>query len=124
MFVLYHDPERVTSVAHSLGLQKGLIGVVNAFASEGQQAQNNVIIAHELLHTVGVTDKYDTRSGGNMPAYLGGFAEPDKDPVLPQDYAEIMAGRIPLSESEAEIPESLDQVLVGTATAREINWLR
>jgi hypothetical protein len=124
MFVLYHDPERVTSVAHSLGLQKGLIGVVNAFASEGQQAQNNVIIAHELLHTVGATDKYDTRSGGNMPAYPDGFAEPDKDPVLPQDYAEIMAGRIPLSESEAEIPESLDQVLVGTATAREINWLR
>ncbi len=48
VFVLYHDPDRVTRLSHSLGLQKGLIGVVNAFASEGQAAQNNVVIAHEL----------------------------------------------------------------------------
>jgi hypothetical protein len=124
MFVLYHDPERVTRVAHSLGLQKGLIGVVNAFASQAQEAQNDIIIAHEMLHTVGATDKYDTASASHMPAYPDGYAEPDKDPLLPQEYAEIMGGRIPLSSDEAEIPESLDQVLVGPATAREINWLR
>jgi hypothetical protein len=124
IFVLYHDPEQVTQVAHSLGLQKGLIGVVNAFASEQQAAQNNVIIAHELLHTVGATDKYDTRSGSNMPAYPDGYAEPDKDPLLPQEYAEIMGGRIPVAQAEASIPESLDQVLVGAATAREINWFK
>jgi hypothetical protein len=124
IFVLYHDPEEVTRVTHSLGLQKGLIGVVNAFASEEQAAQNSVIIAHELLHTVGATDKYDTVSGGNLPAFPDGYAEPDKDPLLPQEYAEIMGGRIPLSQSEAEIPEGLDQVLVGAATAREINWLK
>ena len=124
VFVLYHDPEQVTRVAHSLGLQKGLIGVVHAFASEEQAAQNNVIIAHELLHTVGATDKYDTVSGSNLPAYPDGYAEPDKDPLLPQEYAEIMGGRIPLSQREADIPQSLDQVLVGAATAREINWLK
>jgi hypothetical protein len=124
IFVLYHDPEQVAAVAHSLGLQKGLIGVVNAFASAEQGAQNNVIIAHELLHTVGATDKYDTRSGSNMPAYPDGYAEPDKDPPVPQEYAEIMGGRIPVSQDEAHIPESLDQVLVGAATAREINWVK
>jgi hypothetical protein len=124
VFVLYHDPEQVTRVAHSLGLQKGLIGVVNAFASAEQGAQNNVIIAHELLHTVGATDKYDTRSGSNMPAYPDGYAEPEKDPPVPQEFAEIMGGRIPVSQDEAHIPESLDQVLVGAATAREINWVK
>jgi hypothetical protein len=124
MFVLYHDPDKVTRVAHSLGLQKGLIGVVNAFASETQAAQNNVIIAHELLHTVGATDKYDAISGSNLPVFPDGYAEPDKSPLLPQAYAEIMGGRVPLSEREAEIPDSLDQVLVGPATAREINWVR
>lgn len=124
IFVLYHDPEEVSQVAHSLGLQKGLIGVVNAFASEEQAAQNNVIIAHELLHTVGATDKYDTYSGSNMPAYPDGYAEPDKDPLLPQEYAEIMGGRIPVSPDEASIPASLDEVLVGAATAREINWVK
>ena len=122
MFVLYHDPERVTRVAHSLGLQKGLIGVVNAFASAGQGAENNVVIAHELLHTVGATDKYDPRT--NQPAYPDGFADPDREPRYPQDYAELMAGRLPISEAEAEMPRGLPQMLIGTKTAREINWIK
>ena len=33
VFVLYHDPKLVSSLPHSLGLQKGLIGVVHAFSS-------------------------------------------------------------------------------------------
>ena len=96
VFVLYHDPEQTTRVAHSLGLQKGLIGVVNAFASKEQQEQNNVVIAHELLHTVGATDKYDTGSASNLPAYSRTVTpSPTRIPLLPQDYAEIMGGRIP-----------------------------
>ena len=122
MFVLYHDPEHVTRLSHSLGLQKGLIGVVNAFASEGQAAQNNVVIAHELLHTLGATDKYDPRT--NQPAFPDGYADPQRQPLLPQEYAEIMAGRLPVTEDRAEMPEGLEQVLIGSRTAREINWLR
>jgi hypothetical protein len=122
MFVLYHDPGRSERVSHSLGLQKGLIGVVNAFASNAQTAENNVVIAHELLHTVGATDKYDPRT--NQPAFPDGYAEPEREPRLPQAYAEIMAGRTPVSESEADMPLSLEHVLIGTKTAREINWLR
>jgi hypothetical protein len=122
MFVLYHDPERVTRVAHSLGLEKGLIGVVNAFASQGQAAENNVVVAHELLHTVGATDKYDMRT--NQPIFPDGYADPERQPLLPQEYAEIMAGRIPISEGEADMPRGLEQVLIGAKTAREINWMR
>jgi hypothetical protein len=122
VFVLYHDPERVTHLSHSLGLQKGLIGVVNAFASEKQAAQNNVVIAHELMHTLGATDKYDLRT--NQPAFPDGYADPKRQPLLPQEYAEIMAGRLPLTEDRAEMPRSLEEVLVGAKTAREINWLR
>ena len=67
---------RVSRVATRSGLQKGLIGVVNAFASDEQAAQNNVVIAHELLHTVGATDKYDPRT--NQPSHPDGYAEPDR----------------------------------------------
>jgi hypothetical protein len=35
-----------------------------------------------------------------------------------------MAGRVPVSESEAGMPRGLDQVLIGAKTAREINWVR
>jgi hypothetical protein len=122
MFVLYHDPERVTRVPHSLGLQKGLIGVVYAFASRSQAAQNNVVIAHELLHTLGATDKYDPHT--NQPLHPAGYAEPDRQPLLPQRFAELMAGRVPLAPDEAEMPAGLEQVLVGEETAREIRWLR
>ena len=49
-------------MAHSTGLQKGMLGVVNAFASADQEGSNAVVIAHELLHTFGATDKYDRKN--------------------------------------------------------------
>lgn len=122
IFVIYHDPSNTMSVGHSLGLQKGLIGVVNAFSANYQSAQNNVVIAHELLHTVGATDKYDHES--NEPTYPDGYAQPQRDPLLPQKYAELMAGRFPsTSAGEAAMPAALEEVLIGTRTAQEINWL-
>ena len=121
MFLLYFDPAQSKRLAHSTGLQKGLIGRVNVFASGNMAKQNNVVIAHEFLHTLGATDKYDPAT--NQPLYPEGYADPDLKPLLPQRYAEIMAGRIPLSQTEAETPASLDDALVGSKTAQEINWL-
>ena len=122
IFVLYFDPAKTPTVAHSLGLQKGLIGVVNAFASKKMKKENHVIIAHELLHTVGAIDKYDPAT--NQPLYPIGYADPGQDPIFPQKKAEIMAGRIPVNENKAEQPQKLDQVVLGEATAIEINWLK
>jgi hypothetical protein len=120
IFLLYFDPAQTKRLGHSTGLQKGLIGRVNVFASQEMSAQNNVVITHEFLHTLGATDKYDFAT--NQPLYPDGYANPDLHPLLPQRFAEIMAGRIPKSQSEAVIPESLDDVLIGTHTANEINW--
>ena len=121
LFLVYFDPEMRSTVAHSLGLQKGLIGIVNVFASQGQAQTNNFVIAHEMLHTLGATDKY----GGplNMPLYPDGYGDPEKMPLYPQTHAEIMGGRIALSEQQAVIPMSLTQVQIGPATAVEIRWL-
>ena len=120
LFVMYHQPQQGMALAHSLGLEKGLIGVVHAFAEEKQTRQNAVVMAHEILHTVGASDKYDREL---MPIYPDGFAEPQKSPLYPQNYAEIMAGRIAVSSTDAKIPENLKQVKVGIKTAQEINWL-
>lgn len=121
IFVQYFDPRLTDRVAHSLGLQKGLLGVVNAFAAPHMAGQNNVVIAHELLHTVGATDKYDL--GNSRPLYPHGYADPERDPLHPQTRAEIMGGRIPLSETQADLPMSLHKVVVGPATAAEIRWI-
>ncbi len=120
MFLLYFDPAKNNRLAHSTGLQKGLIGRVNVFASREMAHQNNVIITHEFLHTLGASDKYDLAT--NQPNYPQGYAIPEQQPLLPQKFAEIMAGRTPVSHGVAEIPSSLSETLVGRETAREINW--
>lgn len=57
VFVYYHEPVAGRHLEHSLGLDKGLIAIVHAFAAETYDEQNNVVIVHELLHKVGATDK-------------------------------------------------------------------
>jgi len=121
LFLLYFDPARTGTLGHSTGLQKGLLGRVNLFASREMDKQNNVVIAHEFLHTLGATDKYDLAS--NQPIYPDGYAIPNQTPLLPQRYAEIMAGRTPITENKAEIPAGLSDTVIGEKTAREINWM-
>ncbi|WP_179954405.1 hypothetical protein [Sulfuriferula nivalis] len=120
LFVVYHQGEDGVALEHSLGLQKGLIGVVHAFAQPQQNAQNNVVITHELLHTLGATDKYDANL---QPIYPEGFADVDGNvPHYPQSEAEIMAGRIALSPTHAVMPKRLQDCVIGAKTAFEIQW--
>ncbi len=121
LYVLYHQANGSTPLGHSLGLQKGLIGVINAYASKNQTQQNTVVMAHEILHTVGASDKYDAH---NLPIYPTGYAEPEREPIHPQRYAEIMAGRIAIDPHQAKMPDSLRKAKVGEKTAREINWIQ
>lgn len=122
IFVSYFDPAAHSRLAHSTGLQKGLIGVVNAFARADMGGSNNVVIAHELMHALGATDKYEP--GSNRPRFPDGFADPHAVPLYPQSRAEIMGGRIPVSEASAEMPAGMDEVAIGIGTAREINWVK
>ena len=119
LFVVYHKGEDGVPLEHSLGLQKGLFGVVHVFAQAKQEKQNNVVITHELLHALGATDKYDENQ---MPIYPEGFGESEGGPSYPQHVAEIMAGRIAISPVRAIIPESLAACVIGYKSAHEINW--
>ncbi len=81
-----------------------------------------MVIAHELLHTFGASDKYDLAT--LQPIYPAGYAEPALRPRLPQSKAEIMGGRTPVDELNAEIPASLADTVIGAETAQEIGLLR
>lgn len=122
MYLLYYDPKLHKALSHSSALSKGRIGRVNLFANTSYNKQNLVIFAHELLHTLNATDKYDLIT--NLPFYPEGFIEPDKQPLYPQNLAELMAGRIPHTELIADIPKSLSDTSIGAITAREIGWLK
>ncbi len=121
VFVLYHEDKPNQKLEHSLGIQKGLLGIVHAFASHEQAKQNNIVIAHELLHTVGASDKYDALGNPIPPDGLG---EPERSPTYPQRRAEIMAGTIAHSATESVMAKSLKSCVVGEKTALEIGWLR
>lgn len=120
-FVYYHTPEKNKRLKHSLGLDKGLLVIAHTFASVKLEPQNNIVLAHELLHTVGASDKYDSNA---QPVYPDGYANPDKSPLFPQLMAEIMAAVIPTSQINSEMAESLKYCVIGEKTAREINWVK
>ena len=119
VFVYYHEPVKGRHLQHSLGLDKGLIAVVHAFADENHDEQNNIVIAHELLHTVGATDKYDVNS---EPVFPVGYAAPQQSPLYPQHKAEIMAIGIPETASNSHMANNLNECVIGEQTVKEINW--
>ncbi len=119
IFVRYHRPSHAVTLENSVGLQKGMVGIVNGFASRRYRGRNNVIIAHEFLHTLGATDKYSPADG--HPIGPDGLAEPGRRPLYPQRFAEIMGGRIALAENDSIIPQNLGYAVIGRLTASEIN---
>ena len=121
IFVRYHAPDNTVRLENSVGLRKGMVGIVNGYASRRHRGKNNVIIAHEFLHTLGATDKYNLASG--QPIGPDGLAEPQREPLYQQRFAEIMGGRIALAEDDAVVPKSLNYAVIGPLTAREIKLI-
>lgn len=122
LYLNYYDPNYQKVLIHSTALEKGRIGSVNLFATKAQASQNQVVIAHELLHGFGAQDKYDLKTG--QPIYPLGYAQPEKVPLYPQTQAEIMGGHIPLSEQSSKMPNDLQETTIGLPTAREIRWVK
>jgi hypothetical protein len=120
IYIHYHKFSPDQKLQHSLGVDKGRFALIHGFAATEYTHFNNVIIAHELLHTVGATDKYDLNS---QPVFPQGYADPNQYPLYPQTKAEIMAAKIAISENHAILVDHLNQCLIGSSTAQEINWL-
>ncbi len=121
MYVIYKHPQKYKKREASYGLRQGWLGVVKAAAAPESEPQTNIIIIHELLHVLGAMDKYDLET--LQPLYPDGYTDPDKDPRLPQDTSEIMAGRIPITETRSIMPRNLNHVEIGGKTAMEIQWI-
>jgi len=114
-----HEPDLD---AQSIGMSSPRLGLASLSASERLRKLNQVILAHELLHTVDARDLYDPATG--LPEHPEGYVEPDRTPRYPQPAAEIMAGRIPIKPGSARQAPSLAQCQLGRQTAREIGWLQ
>lgn len=99
----------------------GRLGVVEVELDDSMADFALFVATHELFHTLGATDKYDASGQTLIP---DGLAEPDRVPRLPQAFAEVMARNRPVEPGVEVPPESLDELSVGPATAREVGWIR
>lgn len=122
LYLNFYDPKQSRELKHSTALERGRIGSVNLFASPKQAAQNKVVLVHELLHGFGATDKYNLNNG--EPIFPLGYAQADQQPLYPQTEAEIMGGRIPLSEHKSKMPNDLNETVISILTAREVGWIK
>jgi hypothetical protein len=119
-FVQYYDHHGNGALGHSVGVEKGRLAIVKLYATRAQAAENDMVLLHEVLHTVGASDKYDLAT--NRPLFPEGYANPQQKPLYPQKRAEIMAGRIATAEYQFQAIRSLNQVVIGPKTAGEIGW--
>ena len=101
--------------------RKVFLGVVNGYGDASYEGRNNVVLAHEMLHTLGASDKYDAKT--NQARYPEGYAAPEQSALYPQNRAELMAGRVPISQYVSKMPSKLSRTVVGEMTAREIGWI-
>jgi hypothetical protein len=117
----FHSPDELPRQMHSIAIAAQRLAVAKLAASEASAEYNNVVIAHEILHTVGASDLYHRETG--RPRHPEGYADHDRQPRHPQDRAEIMAGRIPLTAFLSREATGLQETTIGETTAREIGWL-
>ncbi|HEY3496924.1 MAG TPA: hypothetical protein VGK73_19630 [Polyangiaceae bacterium] len=120
LYLVARPPSR-SGFVEGISEHGGRVGVALAELDESNVPLTLFVAAHELFHTLGATDRYDANGRTLIP---DGLAEPDKVPLYPQLYVEIMARNRPLDAEQQVPPRSLDELWVGASTAAEIGWSR
>jgi hypothetical protein len=100
--------------------QGGRVGVARIELERGSIGLALFVVTHELFHTLGATDKYDEQGRALLP---DGLVEPNRVPLYPQRFAEVMTRNLVLAPGTERPPESLAELGVGNQTAHEIGWL-
>jgi hypothetical protein len=100
---------------------RGRVGVARVDLERGTVDLALFVAAHELLHTLGASDKYDALGRTQFPE---GLPEPARVPLYPQRYAEVMARNRVLAPDVEVPPDDLRELRVGLSTAREIGWTK
>lgn len=120
IFVYFYDESQTAEYAHhhSVASRRHGFGVVFSPVGPSFLPQCGALVAHELCHTLGASDKYEE----DHCIFPDGFAEPQKVPLYPQRQAEIMALGVPVSPLAERPVETLRECVVGRRTAEEMGW--
>lgn len=120
IFLYFYSSERRSTFAehHPVATRRKRWGIVFVPLDSQGYGFYAALLAHEICHTFGASDKYD----GLVSAFPQGFAEPERVPLYPQEKAEIMALGIPVAPGREARVEGLTDCVVGTKTAEEMGW--
>ncbi len=122
VYVSVTEPGRTSPLRFVEGFseQGGRYGFVSVQLDPTMVDYALFVVVHELFHTLGATDKYDSVGRTVVPS---GLVDPARVPLYPQPRADVMAHGRPVSEVRDEPPADLSELGVGPATARELRWL-
>lgn len=121
IYVVARKPEsEVRSRVEGRSEHGGWVGLVEVELAPDMTDLALSVAAHEMLHTLGAEDHYDASGALRVPE---GLAEPSRVPLYPQRFAEVMARGRAVAPGREVLLETLDELAVGPATAREIGWL-
>ncbi len=112
------DEER--KLVEGFSQQGGHLGIARVQLDESTIDLGLFVVAHELMHTLGATDRYDESGRTQIPDGLG---NPAQRPLYPQLTAEVMARNRVVSPGNEVPPDTLDELSVGPITAAEIGWI-
>jgi hypothetical protein len=107
------------SLVEGLGEDGGRVAVTSLELREDSADFGLFVVAHELFHLLGASDRYGPDGLAQLPDGLG---EPELVPRFPQRSVEVMArGRV-IEPGLEDPPSQLAELRVGAKTAAEIGW--
>ncbi|MBN1610710.1 MAG: hypothetical protein JW940_29035 [Polyangiaceae bacterium] len=112
------DPEQ--RFVEGFGEHGGHVGYVVVQLDQTMIEPALFVVTHELLHTLGTEDRYDSQGRTRIPE---GLVAPDQQPLFPQPCADVMGRGLLLGPTEQRLPESIDEFCIGETTARELRWV-
>jgi hypothetical protein len=120
IYVLVRAPrDRERSWVEGSSELGGRVGVARIELGASSEDLALFVISHELFHTLGASDKYDANGRALIPE---GLVEPERVPLYPQRYAEVMTRNLVIAPGSERPPDSLAELGVGALTARELGW--
>lgn len=119
VYVMLSNAASQAQRVEGIGEAGGRRGMVFVEANATDLTLETVALAHELLHCLGATDKYDAKGHAVVPA---GLVAPEQSPLYPQPAGEVMVGEVAISETDGRPLRTLSEAQVGPATASEIHW--
>lgn len=99
--------------------QGGRVGFARVELGQSSVDLALFVVAHELFHTLGANDKYDAEGRVLIPV---GLVEPERVPLYPQRFADVMTRNLVLGPGSERPPDTLAELGVGPETARELAW--